>query len=80
MPPKTLTYETYMGWQREQYMSKCRWLSGKESACQCRGHGFDAWCKKLPHAKKQLNPCTMAVKPVLWSPGISTTEPMRYND
>ena len=20
-----------------------RWLSGKESTCQCRGHGFDPW-------------------------------------
>ena len=46
MPPKTLTYETYMGWQREQYMSKCRWLSGKESACQCRRHS--PWVGKIP--------------------------------
>ena len=26
------------------------WLSGKESACQCRGHGFDPWSRKIPHA------------------------------
>ena len=28
-----------------------RWLSGKESACQCRGrkrHGFDPWVGKIP--------------------------------
>ena len=25
-----------------------RWLSGKESACQCRTHGFDPWVRKIP--------------------------------
>ena len=25
-----------------------RWLSGKESACQCRRHGFDPWVGKIP--------------------------------
>ena len=25
-----------------------RWLSGKESACQCRKHGFDLWVRKIP--------------------------------
>ena len=25
-----------------------RWLSGKESACQCRRHGFDPWVGKSP--------------------------------
>ena len=24
------------------------WLSGEESACQCRRHGFDPWVKKIP--------------------------------
>ena len=28
------------------------WLSGKESACQCRGHGFDPWSRKIPHTLK----------------------------
>ena len=32
------------------------WLSGQESACQCRGHGFKPWCRKIPHAVKQLKP------------------------
>ena len=26
------------------------WSSGKEFACQCRGHGFDPWSGKIPHA------------------------------
>ena len=32
-----------------------RWLSGKESACQCRRHrryGFDLWFKKIPRRRK----------------------------
>ena len=24
------------------------WLSGKESICQCRRHGFDLWVGKIP--------------------------------
>ena len=46
MPPKTSTYEMYMAWQAEQYMSKYRWLSGKESAHQCRRHS--PWVRKIP--------------------------------
>ena len=32
-----------------------RWLSGKESACQCRKHrryGFDPWVRKVPWRRK----------------------------
>ena len=28
-----------------------RWLSGKESACQCRRCGFDPWVGKIPWRK-----------------------------
>ena len=24
---------------------------------QCRGHGFDPWSGKIPHAAEQLSPC-----------------------
>ena len=41
------------------------WLSGKESACQYRRHGFDPWSWKIPHAAKQLSPCTTTIEPVL---------------
>ena len=31
------------------------WLSGKESACQCRRHRFNPWSpRKIPHAVEQL--------------------------
>ena len=29
------------------------WLSGKESACQCRGWGFNPWVGKIPWRRKQ---------------------------
>ena len=30
------------------------WRSGRESACQCRGHGLEPWSGKIPHAVEQL--------------------------
>ena len=41
------------------------WRSGWESACQCRGHGFEPWPGKIPHAAEQLG---------LWA---TITEPAR---
>ena len=32
------------------------WCSGLESACQCRGHGFEPQSRKIPHATEQLKP------------------------
>ena len=33
------------------------WLSGKESACQCRRCGFNPWVRKIPWGRKeQLGP------------------------
>ena len=29
-----------------------RWLSGKESACQCRRRGFNPWLGKIPQRRK----------------------------
>ena len=39
------------------------WRSGQESACQCRGHGFEPWSGKIPHATEQLSPCTTTTEP-----------------
>ena len=33
-----------------------RWRSGWESPCQCRGHGFEPWSGRIPHATEQLGP------------------------
>ena len=36
-----------------------------KSACQCRGHRFDPWSRKIPHAAEQLSPCAGTTEPVL---------------
>jgi len=28
------------------------WLGVKESACQCKRHGFDSWVRKIPWRRK----------------------------
>ena len=47
--------------------------------CQCRGHGFNPWSGKIPHAVEQLSPWATATEPVLESPGIGTTESIFCN-
>ena len=86
----TLTY-SHLPWLQEhatvsparlrgqQVGSRPWWLSGKESPCQCRGHGLDPSSGKISHAGEQLSPYTTATEPVLQSPGASTTEPMRHH-
>ena len=56
------------------------WLSGKESVCQCRTHGFNSWSEKLPHAVEQLSPCVATTEPVLWSLGAATVEWLKYKN
>ena len=44
------------------------WYSGYETACQCRGHGFEPWSGKIPHAVEQLSPCATTTEPVRLEP------------
>ena len=39
------------------------WRSGWESVCQCRGHGFEPWSGKIPHATEQLGPWATTTEP-----------------
>ena len=48
-----------------------QWLA---STCRCRGHGFDPWLGKIPHAMEQLSPCATTTEPVLQSLRATTTE------
>ena len=41
------------------------WLSGKESTCQWRRHGFNSWSGKIPHAVEQISPCITTIDTVL---------------
>ena len=36
-----------------------------ESACQCRGHRFEPWSGKIPHATEQLSSCATTTEPAL---------------
>ena len=38
------------------------WSRGEESACQCRGRGFDPWSRKISRATEQLSPRTTATE------------------
>ena len=49
------------------------WYSGKESACQCRGHRFDPWSIKISYASEQLS-SRATTTDWLWSPYATTTE------
>ena len=44
------------------------WCSGWESACQCRGHGFEPWSGKIPHATEQLGPWATTTEPARLEP------------
>ena len=44
------------------------WRSGWESACQCRGHGFEPWSGKIPHAAEQLGPWATVTEPAHLEP------------
>ena len=44
------------------------WRSGWESACQCRGSGFEPWSGKIPHATEQLGPWATTTEPVRLEP------------
>ena len=40
----TIIFIPFVTW----LMELPRWLSGKESACRCRRHGFNPWVRKIP--------------------------------
>ena len=44
------------------------WHSGWESACQCRGHVFEPWSGKIPHATEQLGPWATITEPARLEP------------
>ena len=44
------------------------WSTGWESVFHCRGHRFDPWSKKNPHASEQLSPNSRAWKSRLLKP------------
>ena len=51
------------------------WYYGWESACQCRGYGFDLWFVKIPHAMNQLSP-SVTTEPVLRAQNLQLLKPV----
>ena len=49
----------------------------KESTCQCRGHGFKPWSRKIPHAVEQLSPCATTTEPTCLEPVLRNTRSHR---
>ncbi|KAJ8779396.1 hypothetical protein J1605_012685 [Eschrichtius robustus] len=45
----------------DQHLKKVRESKGRAF----RGHGFEPWSRKIPHAAEQLSPCTTTTEPVL---------------
>ena len=50
-----------------KYHGLPRWLSGKESACQCRRRGFDPWARKIPWRRKWQTPSTILAWKTPWT-------------
>ena len=44
------------------------WRSGWESACQRRGHGFEPWSGRVPHAAERLGPWATITEPARLEP------------
>ena len=51
----------------------------KESACQCRGHRFEPWSRKIPHAAEQLSPCAITTEPAHLEPMLCNKK-SHYNE
>ena len=49
------------------------WYSGQESTCQSKGHWFNLWSKKIPHAKEHLSLCTTVTELTRLKPGTGET-------
>ena len=50
-----------------EYKTILDFPGGPVVCMQCREHRFNPWSRKIWHATGQLNPCTTASQPVLWS-------------
>ena len=54
------------------------WSNGYESTCQGRGHGFDPWSGKIPHAIEQQSPSTATTEPDLGGRAVNGPEERSY--
>ena len=66
IPPSYLT--AVLWGLNENILGLPWWRSGWESACQCRGHGFEPWSGKIPHTVEQLGPWATIAEPAHLEP------------
>ena len=50
-------------WMEPKEYAKEDFPGGIESICQCRGHRFNPWSRKISHAKGQISLHTETTKP-----------------
>ena len=61
----TTTFIYYLNWPifKIALLGLPWWRSGWESACQCRGYGFEPWSGRIPHAAERLGPWATTAEP-----------------
>ena len=53
-----------------------KWLSGKESACQCRRQGFDPWVRKIPWRRERQPTPVLLPGEIPWTEGAGGLQSM----
>ena len=68
-PGKKIKVDKILKWTLKVWLTGLPWWrSGWESACQCRGHGFEPWSGKIPHATERLGPWAAIAEPARLEP------------
>ena len=74
-----LVSEPHWTWQASHWNNRLpRWLSGKESTCQCRRHrrhGFDPWVGKIPLRRKRQPTPLFLPRKVPWTESLVGDSP-----
>ena len=63
-----IMFYIWMEYYKSEAIGLPWWRSGWESACQCRGHGFESWSGRIPHAAEQLGPWATTTEPARLEP------------
>ena len=66
--PLSLTCGSFKKKKKKNNQGLPWWRSGWQSACQCRGHWFEPWSGRIPHAAEQLGPWATTTEPACLEP------------
>ena len=71
---KTTCLEVLKSSSLKQCVSRLpQWSTGKNSPAKAKGHRFDPWSRKIPHAMKKLGPCATTTEAVCRNYGSPST-------